>query len=738
MPTKDLSQKKRRTRRSLSDDASTTKKVTKTAKKATTKTRSSRTAASSKKSTKRTTTPRRKTRRRIARPVAEDHIIAPPQDEIVQEEQDIVEESQEDVQEDATEVPSFHTKKLKKTSVSSKDCVSLRERRAAMNSSDDEEKPVRSSAKRSSAGRTIDDDLGDIYGTTDGSLPDMTQFERTGRGRWIRTLFFLLCSLGVFGAAVWYGLYVFEPGTKFSKDNVILSVSTDETVSYGQAVQYRIRYRNNQTTPLHQSSIEVRYPEGFVYSSSTRDPIDPEHPTAWELDTLDAYESGYIDVFGTLYGGVGEDVSVRAFLNYFPESFSSTFQEVAAVQIHLEDAPVMLRQEAPEEVLAGAPVTLRYVIEPSEQHEPATYRLMLNPGGFRVTESTLPSLVYEDTSWEIEVADEPVVLDVTGSFLSEEAVMTSLRSVQDGEARYEIAQQTYQPAITQADLEARIAINGSTDELILAPGDVMNTTITVANTGEESLTDVAVVIMFDAPSHDEKSLLYWGEIEDEADGAIYGEQLSDTMRRGQITWTAEEVPELADIAPGDRVSIDLRLPIKSDEQINLAQFERFDAQVLADVTYSVEDTRQSFSAAPIVITFVSDLSVDVRDEIEETEEGEMHTITWVLNNTFHELDEVLMKADLYGPVRVDLEQAEVPAGDLTYDEETKELRWYISALPLDIDVVAISIPVLLTDKNPTQENLTSRLTVTARDAVAEQEILRIGDEILLQTETEEE
>jgi hypothetical protein len=230
-----------------------------------------------------------------------------------------------------------------------------------------------------------------------------------------------------------------------------------------------------------------------------------------------------------------------------------------------------------------------------------------------------------------------------------------------------------------------------------------------------------------------QSILEWAAIYDPFDGSVSGEQLNVDTRRGTIVWDSTKIPELKRLEAGEEVTIDFHLPVKSAGDADLSDFKTAGFLASAEAQSGRGKDKQIIGANPIPMTLFSDTSLEVTDEVGETlDEKEVHMISWVVKNTFHDLSDIRVEAELYGEILVSTTTMEVAAGEATFDPATKKLIWTIPAMPVSIDVLALRVPVILLNKNPTQTNLTSKAALKATDTVAGMEILKVGDEILLQ------
>ena len=581
----------------------------------------------------------------------------------------------------------------------------------------------------------IERELVHIYENADGSLPDMMTFEKRKPGSLLKAFAVFMISVTFLSAVVLYGYTEFQrPIGVFVEDDVILSIGGDEEVSYGDEVRYRVRFKNAQSVPVENGSIEVRYPDGFVFATSSKNP-DPHSNNIWTLGSLGAGDGEFIDIFGTIYGNIDESQTFRVFLTYTPYNFSSPFQKVSTQETRIVRSPYTIVLTGADEISQGVATTFDIELVPHEVMEmmmPDHMVLVFEPGGpFALQTMDPKSDDFQDFSWRVDDISEEKVFHITGAFAGGEPLLVHsavLMGWQEGQERsdaYVLAREHIDTSIAGEQLSIEIVANGSQQDISVQPGENIQTNVRIKNTTQETLKDVRVRMVFDAPSHNKQSILYWQGIEDDAEGVIYGEQLSDTIRRGQITWTSENISSLTSLAPGEEVSIDVGLPIKTNEQTDLVNYEGFKASLSSDVRYTIGDTNATTASQPLTLLINSDTAFEVRDDVDEA----VHTITWLLSNSFHALKDIEIKADFYGDIQINQGEIIVPAGDIEYNQEAQHLVWKIGAMPVSVDVLALQLPVELRKKNPSQTQLTSKVTVTAIDTVTDSQILLIGNEV---------
>ncbi len=579
----------------------------------------------------------------------------------------------------------------------------------------------------------IDTQLTQIYENGDGSMPDMHTFEKRPRAKMFRALFILLAALVFFAAVAWVGLFIIQPKADFSEEDVILSISGDEEVKAGEEVTYRVRYRNSQGTTLHDVSLEVRYPNGFQFVTSSI-AASNEQNDVWELGSIDPQGGDFIDITGRVYGNLDQKQSLRAFLNYTPANFSSEFQKVTHVEVVTNESILAVSVELPQEVALSSEVPVQVTITPEERVEYITVSCAGDI--FTAKDNATPEMdENQECSWSFDALEEEQSISFAGSFVSQDDIDTSniILTIRgwDDESRegegYILAEIDTPVTLVKESVTLNLAINGGISSLTAQPGEPLNMSIIIKNSGESALDDVEVQLVLEAPSYQNRSMLSWPEISVPDDADIFGEQISETIRKGIITWDSRYVAELAEVTPGEEIKIDMMLPIRDNTQTTLANFEETQITAIAEIK-SGDDI---ISSNELIIDVVSDLDLEVRDEIGEDVDGPLHTVTWLLSNSFHELKDIVVEADLYGDLSLTADDFVVPAGELVYDEESQHMTWTIKSMPVGLDVLAAQFEIILLNENPSQSHLVSKVKVSAEDVASGKTIHMVGDEIVL-------
>ena len=588
--------------------------------------------------------------------------------------------------------------------------------------------------------KKVNRELNDIYKNDDGSMPNMKNFKRKKSGGLFRAFMVLIIASAFLAGVAWVGFFVFQPQLQFAEKDVVLEIEGNEDITAGQEVKYRIRYRNSQNMPLSKVVLQVRYPEGFVFEDSSVPPTN-DKKDEWTLGSLEEHASGYIDIYGRLYGDLSRKQSFRAFLNYYPSNFSSEFQKVFSLNTEVTESPVELNIKAIEEVVPGTETEFILEFTVADEIGRDNLAIMLEPsGGFAKTGSSIDSDEENEYLWSLASVGEENKLVIKGSFNPEGSVedvkmIFKVVGWKDSERQvdpYVYLNKEIDIKLLKTDLAVNLAINGSLSDITVEPGEILNTSVVLRNAGEAPLKNVSVRLVYETPSYDNLSMLDWYELDDSADGDILGDQINAQTRRGIISWTSRHIKDLAVLEPGEELNIDLHIPFKDSADLDLTRFVSTDAKAFVEVKYENAGEQKLLTSNEIGMMVNSDMDFEVRDKISENDANkEVHTITWLLANTYHELKDIEIKADIYGDITWDEESLTVPAGEAVWDKKSQTLVWKVDSMPTSVDVLALQFSFVLNTKNPSQTNLTSKVNIRATDVITESQILKVGDEILL-------
>ncbi|MFA5061753.1 MAG: hypothetical protein WC526_01240 [Patescibacteria group bacterium] len=582
----------------------------------------------------------------------------------------------------------------------------------------------------------IEKQLVSIYEDDHGNLPDMKKIKIKKGRSFLKTLVIFIIFCAVLAAIAWIGFFLMPGNGKFSADKVNLSVNGPDNIMAGVTTTYQIDYKNNQNLSLESAVLNVEYPAGFIFISSNPDAQNTGH-TQWDLGKLSPFQVGTITITGITYGSTDQSQSWRAFLTYQPENFNSEFQKTAILEVKTTNSPFSLTIAGPDKAAIGNLVEYDFTVKQENPSRVSKLDLIPSvPANFHIASAT--PVLNKNKKWSIDLAAGPSTTANTGytfklfgkfSSSSSANTISGILSSSANDKVFQLAKTDFNTELLQSDLGFSLTMNGTMANFNAQPGDMLNITIDLKNTSNSNLKNAIVKLNLDAPSLNRQSVLDWSQEVDKYNADIKGVQISDTIRRGEMTFSKTQIAGLGAVNKGDEITIDTKIPIKTSENFDLSNLSAFQINAAAEVSYTDSTgASHTISSNLIVITLNSDLKFDPRDSA--SGDNKTHQINWVLTNHFHALKNVTLTADVYGDVSLQ-GQPSAPAGTFNFDSAAKKITWTIPEMPENADTLAMPFTLILSKLNPTQNTLVSKVHVQADDTVTGQRLDFMGDEILL-------
>ncbi len=582
----------------------------------------------------------------------------------------------------------------------------------------------------------ISKQLAEIYQDDQGHMPDMRRIKITKTHTAFKTFLTVILVGGLLAAVAWAGFFFMPSNTnKFSEDKVALRLNGPTNIMTGTTTTYQIAYENNQSIAFKKATLNIQYPDGFVFLSSSVEPKNAGH-TEWDLGRIEAGKKREISITGLTYGALNQKQSWRVFLTYQPEDFSSELQKSAILDIITDKSPFSLTLDGSNKTLAGN--TAEYTFTAKKIALSGVTKLELKPTWPKnfVLISSSPA-INKDFKWIIEPNKLPTpsssipdswTFKLSGRFntsTEETSEINGALLTLANNKLFTIADTKIAPQVAKNDLDINLAINGQLNKFSIQPGGELNMTLTIKNTSDEDIDNAVLKLGLNGPAIKKQTLLNWAKIEDKYDGNIVGSQISDSIRRGEITWDKAKIPALASLKKGQEITIDVVLPLRDATAINLSDLKDSNKIIaLAELAFKDADKKdQKISSNQIAITVNSDLKFEARDSAN----GLAHKINWVLTNNFHPLKNIILSADIIGDVNVEL-PTPTPAGEVKFDAKTKKITWTIAEMPDSVDVLALPITITINKTDPAQELLVSKVLVQADDMVSGEKLDFMGDE----------
>ncbi|MFA7653882.1 MAG: hypothetical protein WCX97_02460 [Candidatus Magasanikbacteria bacterium] len=571
-----------------------------------------------------------------------------------------------------------------------------------------------------------------IYKDDNGHLPNMKKIQIKKRHPIVKFFFTLLILGGLLAATAWVGFFVLPSSNKFSESNLDFAIAGPSNLILGATSTYTITIHNNQNVSLQNTSLNIRYPAGFLFLESS---IPPQNAgkNEWSLGEISNSKKTILTIIGKSYGIQNEAQSWRVLLNYQPANFNSELQKTVILNTKIGSSPISVVATGPDKTTVGTEVEYTFQIENKSNWQPKQLELALSlPSNFTLTTST-PAL--NKNHWLINLSPTSALSDlkltIRGKFSESAEENPTLKytlylPITELDQNIAIAENNLTTALTKNAVSFAAAINGSLKDFSTQPGETLNVTLNIKNTSATDITKANVKCTLIGPAIGKQTLADWKAITDPADGDIEGKQITADLRQGQIFWNNKKISALDKIKPGEEVNIDFKLPLKNSDQITLSDLKENKITITTEFNYTdANGDEQTLTGTPFNLNINSDLTLEIR----HTTTLDKHDIKWIINNNFHPLKNIKLTASAYGDVSWQNEQT--PAGEIKFDVNTKNITWTISEMPLSVDVLALPFSLTLNKKDPTQNVLVGAVHVTAEDVLTGQTIDFTGNEISL-------
>ncbi|MSU75043.1 MAG: hypothetical protein EXS55_00805 [Candidatus Magasanikbacteria bacterium] len=549
----------------------------------------------------------------------------------------------------------------------------------------------------------------------------------------------LLIAVIIIGLIMWVGTKLNYNNKITSKESSLkVEIQGPSEVVLGAENTFTVFFTNNDSVPLTNITLNIKYPGGFVLISSSL-PATNDKQNEWSLGTLAPHAASSLTLIGAEFAPLGQNESWRTFIKFHPSNFNSELQTTATLPLAVKSSPLSVTITGPDTASVGKDVAYTFTVK--NDSKTPFLNLSLAPewgGNFSITSST-PPLV--KNRWMTSAVPKVGIFKLLGKFTdaanATSSISARLSLTPEGAAMpLTVGDATLLTTINKNNIDLNMAINGIIGNFSAAPGDILNTTVRLKNNSDHDLKNGIISLAFDAPANDKKqSLLDWNELIEPYNANVFGKQLEGGLRRGTISWDSKKIPGLAKIKPGDEITIDVRLPIKSGKNFDLSALTQNTILASGSFTYNgTTGAEESLLTNSPAITLNSDLDLSVQNKVGTNSDGQKQfSEQWLLTNSFHQLKNITLSADVFGDVLFSYASSSVGAGTVNYDTPNKKLTWHIPDMPVSVDTLAFPFSIIINKNNPTQNTLIAKVHVSAEDTVTGQTIDFFGDEISLPT-----
>ncbi len=489
-------------------------------------------------------------------------------------------------------------------------------------------------------------------------------FERGHSGGWGFIIFlFLLFAATVGGFYYWNTRPPVVQG-----DSVDMSVAGPDSVVSGSEVTYTLSYQNKDVVALRTAELDVQWPDGFYYDSSSEKPTG-DTATTWNLDPLDPGQKKELTIKGQLVGLKDQKQLAVFRLSYRPDNINSDFEAKKTVETLISDAQIDVTLDSPAKVLAGQNVTFTATLKDLTANTLTALDInTVLPKDFDIA-TTDPALV--DGHWKGDVTvDKPLVLKINAKVASDgdgpQAWVMEISQADNGQTR-KLLHKELPVLVVSPDVGIDLKINGQSSGFDSDYGEVLNYELKVTNQGTSPITDVKVTGLMDSDVIDRKNV-----------------QSTGTADKDSIVWTKDQIPGLANMEPGDQVLISWKAPLLQKGTVGRATVD-----TLITVELDGLPNWQKTSSVFVVsvgqgLVFSQNLYWNLGGQKvgsgqlpPVTNEKTVYLVAWSLDSGSQDFDTVSVSAFLPPKVTF-VSTGDVDEGTIKYDPDTNRLEWQIN------------------------------------------------------------
>jgi len=573
----------------------------------------------------------------------------------------------------------------------------------------------------------IDANLSEIYRNDKGDLVDVKQVNAKKKNNILvrlfkKSLFFTI----LFFAAYFSYLYFFSGDSNMNSFK--FAIIAPEKVVAGEEFSYFIEYSNPTKFAATKLKLELKYPEGFIYSSSDLEPTTGLY--GFNLPDLAPGAKGKLEIRGKIVNRLDSVNVISGRLNYTPVNISSEFKKESSdatiisgigFQVGLEYSNLAFLNQDNEISLSLFDVEenyledfiVRFVLP--EHTSITSAEINLNKG-----EAKDDILIGRDSEYEklILFSEGPTTWllknlrqDTAGKKLnfkyqikerpgSAEIIIRLEKRLEDGQS-YIFWEKSILPEIVKSDLNLTLFLDGSNNNSPVSFGDTLNYTLNYSNKGENNFKDATISLSLDGFFFD------WNTLKLQTPGEIRAGKM--------IVWTKKDIPALEEIRPGESGELNLSIKIKDYQDINFGQ--KLEVSAYAQYGASEREIDNSTSKSNEIISkinsdlrlvekvrYFDDNNLPVGSGPLPPRVGEVSNfrVDWLVKNSLHELSQTEVVLDLPSYVYFN-EGAYASVGNLYYDANKRVVVWSIGRLPISVSEVnayfSLAITPVEADRN---------------------------------------
>lgn len=466
------------------------------------------------------------------------------------------------------------------------------------------------------------------------------------------------------------GFYYYQKNI-YSKEILKLEILGSEEADLLQEIEYIVKYKNNGNTRLDDPELIFEYPK---YSLPVGETSLRIIKGADELGgAIYPGEEKTFRFKARLLGKEGEAKEAKAILSYRPKNLKARYTSDTTFTTIIKKVPLTFEFDLPSKIESGKDLRLRLNYFSNTDYPLSNLRVTIEyPSNFEFTESA--PLALDKTEWEVGLLNKAeggrieILGKVRGEVGEEKVFQAKIGSWQEGEFIL-LKEITRGITIIKPALHISQLINGN-PELITNPGDNLHYELFFRNIGEETLTDMSLLVTLSGSPFDFKTIR-----------APEGEYETGD---NSIIWDWRRVGDLQLLSSQEEGKVEFWLKLKEEWEIQNLEDKNPTIKTKVYLSQVREEFINKVNSKLEVVQkgyFEDEVFGNSGSIPPQVGETTTYTIMWQVKNYYNEMKNVKVKATLPGNVRLTGKIfSEEEADKFTFDSMSRELVWNIGDL----------------------------------------------------------
>lgn len=544
----------------------------------------------------------------------------------------------------------------------------------------------------------IDDELLEIY-TGKGEDSRAIHLKPQGNSVLVSVLKKLFVTAVIFCFA--YGFFFYFSNRPADTTALEFKILSPEKIKAGEKFSYTIKYHNNSKFILKNLQLELKYPDGFIFDKASGDVLVQSTTVAkniFNLADLTAGQEAELQISGRIIAKKDSVALLLANLSYKPGDMSSEFKKEALASVTVEDLGFDVNFEYANAILVGEDNEIDVYFKNVKENFLDDFEvsfmfpenIILTSGQPQVVASSSEELlnITKNSSllWKVKgltpgdkVYKLPIYYQANKKIDESQEIIVSLNKRVDNGESYTFLEKNIKLNVMNSSLNLTLILNGSKNDGSANFGDTLNYSLAYANKSEGAINNVAIMAILKSDFIDFDTLK----------GAQKG-----LVNNQSITWTKEQIPALASLAPGAEGLIDFSVNLRPFTDSDLGK--NFTVASYAQFIINNHPSNRSDSQSNNINTKINS-DLNLTEKILYFDEnntpvgsgplpprvGELTSfrVYWTLKNNLHDLADT--KVSVILPESVDFAaKNSATLGDVTFDATTRTVSWQIGNLPV--------------------------------------------------------